>query len=97
MGRIIERGRYTISKIPAEARLCTPCDLNAVENEVHIVLGGYRYAAFQRDLFSAAGLYIPGWISHIDDNKFVAFITSRVEDATFALAKWCFLATKQNN
>jgi hypothetical protein len=46
----IETGRY--SNIPVEQRLCSLCDLNVVENEMHVLLFCPLYADIRSDLYS---------------------------------------------
>ena len=80
----IERGRYAVPKIPAEARLCVQCNLNAVEDEIHFVLHCPKYTVFSRDLFFIARMCIARFTNMTDDEKFVALFTSQVGEVTLA-------------
>ena len=47
----IETGRFTIPKTPEELRICDHCNLNSVENEMHILFHCDVYNDLRKTLF----------------------------------------------
>ena len=47
----IETGRFTIPKTPEDLRICDHCNLNSVENELHILFHCDLYNDLRKTLF----------------------------------------------
>ena len=47
----IETGRFTIPKTPEDVRICDHCNLNSVDNELHILFHCHLYDDLRKNLF----------------------------------------------
>ena len=72
----IELGRY--QRIPREQRFCPLCDLDQVEDELHILFDCSRYCELRKPLFEQAALTDANDVSNIDNyhivRKMVTFL-----------------------
>jgi hypothetical protein len=91
----IERGRYTIPKTPAEARLCNQCKENLVEHEMHFVITCQKHALLREELISVACTVTPMFHQLSEEEKFHVLLSSQNEQVMSALAKFCYWAFKQ--
>ena len=52
---MIEKGRYVISRLPPENRICQICNLNAVEDEFHFIMKCSAYSDIHFTLLQQIG------------------------------------------
>jgi hypothetical protein len=50
---MIEKGRYSIPRIPPENRMCQVCDLLEIEDEFHFVMRCKLYDNYRQKLLSS--------------------------------------------
>jgi hypothetical protein len=91
----IERGRYTIPKTPAELRVCNQCNEGLVEDEKHFVITCKKHVLLRKELYNVACSNVPGFSDMSDQEKFIELFTSEDGVVIFALAKFCYWASKQ--
>lgn len=72
----IETGRHESPKLPVEERLCTKCDLNEVEDELHFLLICSSNQSLRIKLTDTATRIIPNFRELNNLQKFIAILTS---------------------
>ena len=70
----IETGRYT--QIPAEFRLCTFCDCNAVEDEMHFLFDCSFYNDLRRECWLKFEVLSPNFMIQNNEEKFNLLMSS---------------------
>ena len=91
----IETGRYL--KLPVEQRLCTMCDLNTVEDEVHFLIACTAYSQKRQPLFNSAKNSCQNFDSLTDLNKFIWLLSAESKDIITTTAEFLNLSFKQRN
>ena len=94
---MIEKGRYTKPKVPAEKRLCKCCTTGSVENEMHFLLECPAFSLERCYLLQTVHEYE---VPIIDDNQrnFCQILSCVNEKVMFAVGKYinkCFVRRKE--
>jgi hypothetical protein len=88
----IEKGRYSRPKIPANHRICTHCDCNEVEDELHLLMKCPLYSKERTPFLSCIKSKVKNFKALNDINKFI-YLLSAGEDIAIHTAKFiktCF-------
>ncbi len=94
----IETGRHERPKLPAEERLCSICNLNLVEDELHFVMICDVYSQERDDLFVVCNQEIHDFESMNETDKFNEIMSSKLSDVIIALSKYIYACfTKRSN
>ncbi len=70
----LETGRY--ENIALDARLCTFCNANTVETEMHVMLDCDMYDDFRTELYSKAINIVPDFLNLSDNEKFIILFSN---------------------
>ena len=74
---MIEKGRQL--RINLEDRLCTKCNQNMVENELHAVMNGSAYKSERNDLFNILAKEIKDWNNLSTTNRFIQIMKITIQ------------------
>ncbi len=83
----LETGRYEVLSVPEQERICNNCDLNEIENEVHVITRCPMYNDIREDLYLKTSSNCEDFNDLSDNEKFV-FIMSNAEIIKYS-AKAC--------
>jgi hypothetical protein len=84
----IEKGRHYKPKIPVQERLCIMCNLNVVEDEVHVLLQCPLYTEQRVRLFTNICLLFPNLLCDNIDTTFINIMSCNNSKIQFSLAKY---------
>lgn len=84
----IETGRHERPLIPVEERLCTKCNLNEVEDEIHSLIICPNNTSLRLRLFDLARVYIYDFDIMNDTNKFRSIMCSKESELLRCLGKF---------
>ena len=75
----IERGRYTTPPTPVEARTCSHCPDNQVENEMHFIMKCSKYMQQRETLFAEIARICEQFYKLNDKEKFIYLMSAGVD------------------
>jgi hypothetical protein len=90
----IETGRHAHPVIPAHQRICSKCDLNVVDDEIHFITECSKYQTIRENMFQAIIPILPDLREVSNEEKFVQLMTSEDMTVLLALAKYTHTAWK---
>lgn len=90
----IERGRYTDPKTPIEKRLCTRCNMNAIDDEYHFILDCSNLYIFRQNLFHICSEKIINFNAMHRNEQFINIMMSTNINVITALSQFVYNSFK---
>ena len=81
----IELGRHARPKRHVNDRICSRCNLGAVDDEVHFLIQCAAFTSERRALLSKLIIYLQGFAALDSHDKFIAIMSSKCLNVNFCL------------